>query len=370
MPADIKNYYVKRLSEPYYIFSPKTLKRNVDTFLKKFDGETIYSVKTNPNDELIKNIYNFGIRSFDVASLKEIKLVKSLISKCKIYYMNPIKSYSMIQKSYYEFGVRDFSFDCGDELEKIYKATGMANDLNLHIRILTHNNFSKVNLSKKFGIEGKEAIYLLRKASEVSKNIGVSFHVGSQCLSPEAYKLAIEKVSLIVKESGIKIKFLNIGGGFPGKYSEQDPPILTDYFKKIHSEFKKSFNFHSDIQLFSEPGRALVYDCMSLIVKVILKKKNKLFINDGIHGHLSEIKKLGLIPPTRLFRKKTNKKLIPFSFYGPTCDPNDFLKGPYFLPETIENNDYIEIDLMGAYTLTTNNDFNGFFSKPIIFIKE
>ena len=139
MTTDIKNYHFKGLSEPYYIFKPKTLKRNVRTFLKKFHGETIYSVKTNPNDELIKNIYNFGIRSFDVASLKEIKLVKSLTLKCKIYYMNPIKSYSMIQKSYYEFGVRDFSFDCIDELEKVFMATGMAKDLNLHIRISTHN---------------------------------------------------------------------------------------------------------------------------------------------------------------------------------------------------------------------------------------
>ena len=155
MPADIKNYYVKRLSEPYYIFKSKKTKKECRYIFKKFDGETIYSVKTNPNDELIKNIYNFGIRSFDVASLKEIKLVKSLISKCKIYYMNPIKSYSMIQKSYYEFGVRDFSFDCGDELEKIFKATGMAKDLNLHIRISTHNNFSKVNLSKNLVLKEK-----------------------------------------------------------------------------------------------------------------------------------------------------------------------------------------------------------------------
>ena len=370
MASDIKSYHVKHLSEPYYIFRPKTLKRNVETFLKKFNGETIYSVKTNPNDELIKNIYNFGIRSFDVASLKEIKLIKSLLSDCKIYYMNPIKSYSMIQKSYYEFGVRDFSFDCGDELEKIYKATGMAKDINLHIRISTHNNFCRVNLSKKFGIDGKEAVYLLRKASEITKNIGVSFHVGTQCSSPEAYEIAIKKASLIVKQSGMKIRFLNIGGGFPGKYLEQKLPPLKDYFRKINREFRKSFEYHSDIKLLSEPGRVLVYDCMSLIVKVILKKNKKLFINDGIHGHLSEIKKLGLTQPVSLFGRKTNKKTIPYSFYGPTCDSNDFLKGPYYLPESMRNEDFIKIDLMGAYTLTSSNDFNGFFSKPIIFTKE
>ena len=145
---------------------------------------------------------------------------------------------------------------------------------------------------------------------------------------------------------------------------------LTEYFEKIKNEFKKNFNYYSDIKLLSEPGRVLVYNCMSLVVRVILKKKKKLFINDGIHGHLSEIKKLGLVQPVRLLGKKIKKKVIPFSFYGPTCDSNDFLKGPYFLPESIKNDDYIEIDLMGAYTLTTNNDFNGFFSKPIIFINE
>ncbi len=370
MPPEANNYDIKQLDKPFYIFRPKKLKKNVDTFLKEFDGETIYSVKTNPNDIVIKKIYNSGVRSFDVASLKEIKLIKSLCSKCKIYYMNPVKSYLMIQKSYFEFGVRDFSFDCNDELEKIFKATGMAKDLNLHVRISTHNNLCKVNLSKKFGVEGREAYCLIRKASKISQNIGVSFHVGSQCLSPEAYKIAIRKASLIVKKSGIKIKFLNIGGGFPGQYSEKNLPTLTEYLKKINSEFKKNFDYYPDIKLLSEPGRVLVYNCMSLVVRVILKKKRKLFINDGIHGHLSEIKKLGLTQPVRLLGGDKNKNVIPFSLYGPTCDSNDFLKGPYFLPESIKNDDYIEIDLMGAYTLTTNNDFNGFFLKPTIFIKE
>ena len=120
MCSELKKYNVQQLNEPFYIFTPKKLKKNVKEFLKKFNGKTIYSVKTNPSDNIIREIYNAGISSFDVASLKEIKLVKSLLSKCKIYYMNPIKSYSMIQKSYYEFGVRDFSFDCVDELEKIY----------------------------------------------------------------------------------------------------------------------------------------------------------------------------------------------------------------------------------------------------------
>jgi len=370
MSLQVNNQDINKLQKPFYIFRPKKLKKNVETFIKKFDGETIYSVKTNPNDYVIKQIYNSGIRSFDVASLKEIKLIKSLFSNSKIYYMNPIKSYLMIQKSYFDFGVRDFSFDCDDELEKILMATDKAKDLNLHIRISTSNNFCKVNLSNKFGIEGREAYKLLRKASEISKNIGVSFHVGSQCLSPDAYETAIRKASLIVRKSGIKIKYLNVGGGFPGKYSEKNLPTLNEYLKKINNEFKKNFNYHHSIKLLSEPGRVLVYDCMSLVVKVILKKKNKLFINDGIHGHLSEIKKLGLVQPVRLFGKNKKKNIIPFSFYGPTCDSNDFLKGPFFLPESVKNEDYIEIDLMGAYTLTTINDFNGFFSKPIIFFKE
>jgi len=370
MPLNLNNQDLSKLNEPFYIFRPKKLKKNVDIFIKKFDGETIYSVKTNPNDYVIKQIYNSGIRSFDVASLKEIKLIKSLFPNCKIYYMNPVKPYFMIQKAYSEFGVRDFSFDCNDELEKIFSATDKAKDLNLHMRISTHNNFCKVNLSRKFGIEGREACNLVRKAGEVSKNIGVSFHVGSQCLSPEAYKIAIRKAAFIVRKSGIKIKFLNIGGGFPGKYSEKNLPTLKEYFEKINNEFKKNFNYYHNIKLLSDPGRVLVYYFNVLVICVILKKKKKLFINDGIHGHLSEIKKLGLVHPVRLLGKNKKKKVIPFSFFGPTCDSSDFLKGPYFLPESIKNDDYIEIDLMGPYTLTTNNDFNGFFSKPVIFIKE
>ena len=366
----VKNYNFEELNNPFYIFKPKKLEKNIDNFLRKFDGETIYSVKTNPNENVLKKIYQSGIRSFDVASLKEIKLIKSLFSKCKIYYMNPVKPYSMIQESYFSFGVRDFSFDCEVELEKIFKATGLAKDLVLHIRISTPNNFCKINLSKKFGVEGKDAHNLIRKASKISQNIGVSFHVGSQCLNPKAYKVAIRKTSLIVRKSGIKIKFLNIGGGFPGKYSKESLPSLSKYFKEINSEFRKNFSYHKEIKLLSEPGRVLVYDCMSLVTKVILKKQKKLFINDGTHGHLSEIKKLGSIQPVRIFGKKKKEKVMPFSFYGPTCDSSDFLKGPFFLPKSIKNDDYIEIDLMGAYTLTVKNDFNGFFCKPIILLED
>ena len=240
MPQEAKNYDFKQLNNPFYIFRPKKLKKNVEKFLKKFDGETIYSVKTNPNENVLQKIYYSGIRSFDVASLKEIKLIKSLFPNCKIYYMNPVKSYSMIQESYFKFGVRDFSFDCNDELEKIFKATGMANDLNLHIRISTSNNFCKVNLSKKFGVEGKDAHNLIRKASKISQNIGVSFHVGSQCLNPKAYKVAIRKTSLIVRKSGIKIKFLNIGGGFPGKYSKKVYQVFQNILKKLTVNLEKT----------------------------------------------------------------------------------------------------------------------------------
>ncbi len=130
MPLNSNNQDLKQLNEPFYIFRPKKLKKNVETFIKKFDGETIYSVKTNPNDYVIKQIYNSGIRSFDVASLKEIKLIKSLFPNCKIYYMNPVKPYFMIQKAYSEFEFETFHLTVMMmNSKKIFSATDKAKRL-------------------------------------------------------------------------------------------------------------------------------------------------------------------------------------------------------------------------------------------------
>ena len=264
---------LEEIKDPFFIFKPEKLKKNVKYFLKNFPGEVLYAVKTNPSEFILKKIYDLGIKSFDVASINEVRLIKTLFKNAQIFFMNPVKSRLAIKEAYFNYGVRNFSLDTFEELEKIVKVTNFANDLNLHLRISISSDFAKINLSKKFGVDGNKAKELLKKIKNYAEKIGVSFHPGSQCMNPNAYKFAIKKMASLIKESKLKIDFLNIGGGFPSKYPNMQPQPLNKYFNEIKNEFSKHFKKNSKIILLSEPGRALVSNSMSLILRVNLKKK-------------------------------------------------------------------------------------------------
>ena len=369
MLSSINKINLKKLKDPFLIYKPKILKQSVNYFKKNFSGEALYAVKANPSKFVLKKIYELGIRSFDVASINEIKLVKNLFDNSKIFFMNPVKPRHVINEAYHKYGVRDFSLDNDTELHKILESTGSAKDLNLHLRISVPNNSSKINLSKKFGTDGLKSKVLLNKIKNIYKKVGVSFHLGSQCINPNAYKLAINKTSSLIRASNLDVDFFNVGGGFPAKYSGLKLQPLTKYFKVINTEFEKNFK-NSKTKLLSEPGRVLVSKSMSLIVRVDLRKKNILYINDGTHSFLHDAGVHDFIYPVKIFNKEEKSKLKPFSFYGPTCDSNDFMRGPFLLPESINEGDYLQIEEMGAYSLSMKNNFNGFFSTPKIFIDE
>ena len=361
---------LEEIKDPFFIFKPEKLKKNVKYFLKNFPGEVLYAVKTNPSEFILKKIYDLGIKSFDVASINEVRLIKTLFKNAQIFFMNPVKSRLAIKEAYFNYGVRNFSLDTFEELEKIVKVTNFANDLNLHLRISISSDFAKINLSKKFGVDGNKAKELLKKIKNYAEKIGVSFHPGSQCMNPNAYKFAIKKMASLIKESKLKIDFLNIGGGFPSKYPNMQPQPLNKYFNVIKNEFSKHFKKNSKIILLSEPGRALVSNSMSLILRVNLKKKNNLYVNDGIHGYLHSAGVHGFTYPAKIFGKENKSKLVQFSFYGPTCDSNDFMKGPFLLPNSTNEGDYIELEDMGAYSITMKNNFNGFYSDAKVFIEK
>ena len=370
MLTSLNDINLKEIRDPFFVYKPKNLKKSIKSFLNYFPGETLYAVKTNPSDFVLKKIYDHGIKSFDVASINEVKLVKKLFKSANVYFMNPVKSRFAIKEAYFNYGVRHFSLDTDEELEKIIQCTNFASDLNLHLRISIPNHYAEINLSKKFGVDGTEAKKLLIKMKKLSKKIGVSFHPGSQCMNPLAYKFAISKTASLIKESCINVSYFNIGGGFPSKYPGMEPEPLKKYFRVINKEFSKHFHKNSDVILLSEPGRVLVSNSMSLVVRVDLRKKNNLYINDGTYGYMHDAGVNGFTYPVKQFRKKKKIKLVPFSFYGPTCDSNDFMEGPFLLPESIAEGDYIELEQMGAYSITMKNNFNGFYSEPKIFIQD
>jgi len=357
--------------DPIYCIRPNSIKSACSWFKSNFPGQILYAVKTNPNEKVIKCIGDSGIERFDVASINEIKLVRKVLPKARIYYMNTVKSREHIQEAYFNYKIRDFVLDTKEELQKIIEASNNAKDLILYVRVSISNEHAEIDLSKKFGALPSEALGLLRLAKAHAKKIGLSFHVGSQCMHPISYAKGINEVGNIIKKTKITPDFINIGGGFPSIYPDLHPQPLENYINEI----KKAFD-HIKLdykpELLCEPGRALVAESGSSIVKVVLRKKQKLYINDGTYGSLFDAGVLNFVLPTRMISngRMTSKKLTSFSLYGPTCDSADYMKGPFILPNNLKEGDYIEIGQLGAYSLTFRTKFNGFYSDQIYEVQD
>ncbi|BBB15805.1 ornithine decarboxylase [Candidatus Rickettsiella viridis] len=357
-------------TEPVFAFRPASLTRAIKFFCTQFNGHILYAVKTNPEKHVIQSMYAQGIRAFDVASHEEIRLTRELAPQAKLYFMHPIKSPYAIQQAYFNYGVRHFSLDSSEELNKILRATKHAKDLCLHLRLAIPHSFAKLNLAGKFGVGLHRAPGLLKKIRKTAYKLGTSFHVGSQCMHPDAYRMAIRLAHKVLNDAKVDIDFFNVGGGFPSIYPGMVPPPLENYFTAIHEEFFSVKSDYPAIQLLCEPGRSLVAESTSLIVCVELRKKNKLYINDGTYGSLFDAGIPQFNFPVRLLYQKdtTTVSNFPFSFFGPTCDSLDYMKGPFYLPRNIKTGDYIEIGQLGAYSRTLSTQFNGFKQHPGIVV--
>jgi len=356
---------------PIYCIRPDSIKSSCSWFKSNFPGRILYAVKTNPNEEVIKYIGESGINRFDVASISEIKLIKKILPKARSYYMNTVKSREHIQEAYFNYKIRDFALDTKEELQKIIEATNNAKDLTLYIRVSISNEHAEIDLSKKFGALPSEALGLLRLAKAHAKKVGLSFHVGSQCMHPISYSKGIREVGNIIKKTKIIPDIINVGGGFPSVYPDLRPQPIENYI----SEIKKAFDnlkLENKPELLCEPGRALVAECGSSIVKIVLRKKQKLYINDGTYGSLFDAGVLNFILPTRMIPngRMASKKLTAYSLYGPTCDSADYMKGPFVLPNNLKEGDYIELGQLGAYSLTFRTKFNGFYSDQIFEVQD
>ena len=280
--------------------------------------------------------------------------------------MHTVKSRENIREAYFNYRIKTFSLDTKDELIKIIESTDNAKDLELFVRVAVSNEHAEIDLSKKFGASISEAIGLYRLTKQYSKRIGLSFHVGSQCMHPISYSKGISEIGKIIKKTKIVPDCINVGGGFPTIYPDLIPQSLDNYFKEI-KEGLKNLKLNKNPEIICEPGRAIVAESGSTIVKVILRKKQKLFINDGTYGTLFDAGVPNIVYPSKKIvnGRLSSKKLTSFDFYGPTCDSIDYMKGPFILPNNIKENDYIELGQLGAYGLTFRTEFNGFYSNEI-----
>ena len=356
---------------PVYCIRKKSIQIASKIFQKKFPGKILYAVKTNPHPEVLKTILQSGIEDFDVASIKEIEDIKKIIPKAKCSYMHTVKSRESINEAYFKFGVKSFALDSKDELIKIIETTNHAKDLELFVRISVSNEHAEIDLSKKFGALSSETMGLLRLTKQYAKKIGLSFHVGSQCMHPISYAKGITEIGNIIKKTKIVPDYINVGGGFPTIYPDLVPQTLDNYFEEIKKSLK-NLKLDKLPEILCEPGRAIVAESGSTIVRVNLRKKQKLYINDGTYGSLFDAGVPNFILPTRMIPngRMTSKKLTAYSLFGPTCDSIDYMKGPFILPNNLKEGDYIEVGQLGAYSLTFRTKFNGFYSDQIFEVQD
>ena len=354
-----------------YCIRPKSIKSACSWFKNHFPGKILYAVKTNPNEKVIKYIRESGINRFDVASINEIKLIKKTFPDSHAYYMNPVKSREHIQEAYFNYNIRDFALDTKEELLKIIESTGAPKDLILYVRVSVSNEHAEIDLSRKFGALPSEALGLLRLAKTHASKVGLCFHVGSQCMHPISYAKGIRDLGNIIKKTKIIPDIINIGGGFPSIYPDLRPQPLENYLSEIQKAFD-NLKLENKPELMCEPGRALVAESGSSIVRVVLRKKQKLYINDGTYGSLFDAGVPNFVLPTKMIpnRRIASKKLTSYNLYGPTCDSIDYMKGPFVLPNNLKEGDYIEMGQLGAYSLTFRTKFNGFYSDKIFEVQD
>jgi ornithine decarboxylase len=343
---------------------PHAAARAARFFAQKFPGKSLYAVKANPSPDLLQILWDSGITHYDVASIAEVRLVRSVLPEATLCFMHPVKPASAIAEAYKVHGVRTFSLDTQEELEKIAAATAdengnAAEDLSLCVRLRVSSDYSELSLASKFGIDLADAAPLLQSTRQLADCLGICFHVGSQAMTPFAYVQALERVRAAIVDASVTVDIIDVGGGFPSIYPGMTPPPLEDYFASIHRA-AESLPISYSSELWCEPGRALCAEYNSLIVRVEKRRGKELYINDGAYGALYDAAHVGWRFPVRCLSDERSDASEGFSFYGPTCDDADFMEGPFELPANIQPGDYIEIGMLGAYGAAMRTKFNGF----------
>lgn len=354
--------------EPVYVLHPGRFVEAAARFLDHFPGDTMYAVKANPAPLVLDQVWAAGIRHYDTASLPEIELVRGRFPKAVCHFMAPVRQTGAAKVAFEKFGVTDYVVDCVFELEKLLSEIKQPNKIRIFVRAATPPGGAALHLSDKFGAKKTEAIKLLKRVAESGAAPCMTFHVGSQCLSPRSYSKALDMVRSLASTAGIELQAIDIGGGFPSTYVGDKVPEYAQYFDAI----KKTLTKFGDKAppLLCEPGRALIAEGVTLINQVVLRKGRHLYMNDGRYGSFDEL----TIPKwtsqyrMRMYSLDAKGRVSPisgkkakFKIYGPTCDTLDKLPHPLMLPENIAAGDFIVFESIGAYSIALRTNFNGFF---------
>src|ERR1700744_6369247 len=353
--------------EPVYVLHPGRFQAAAKRFLDHFPGDTMYAVKANPAPLVLDQVYAAGIRHYDTASLPEIELVRGKFPDAICHFMSPVRAVGAAKAAFERFGVTDYVIDCDFELDKLLGEIKDAKKLRIFVRIATPLGGALLELSSKFGTTQEDAARLLKRVADAGAAPAVTFHVGSQCLSPFSYAQAVEMARRTATLAKVELQALDVGGGFPGPYTGNDVPPYHWYFDTIKEALQTLPN--PNIPLLCEPGRALVAEGMSLVTQIVLRKGSSLYMNDGTYGSFDELTLPGWtgdypVSAMRVENGVANKltaELKPFRVFGPTCDTLDVLPRPLILPDNVAAGDFLVFEAVGAYSVAVRTTFNGFY---------
>lgn len=325
-----------------------------------------YAVKANPAKPVLERLVSLG-SCFDAASWEEIDLCLSAgADAADISFGNTVKKVSAIRAAY-EAGVRLFVFDCAEELEKLAEH---APGSRVYCRLLVDNDGAEWPLSRKFGTTVESAKELMLRARDLGLDpYGLSFHVGSQQISADAYEAAIARVAMLVADlsaGGLDLRMVNLGGGFPIRYREDVPSI--DHFGRVISAAMTRYFGNALPEMLVEPGRFLVGAAGVVSAEVVLVSKRGresgprwVYLDIGRFGGLAETEGESIRYDIRTPWDGGETSAVALA--GPTCDGADIMyeKSQYALPVRLEAGDRVELLGTGAYVSTyCSTRFNGF----------
>ena len=369
-----------RPDDPVYCFRPEVLKADAKRFMEMFPGKTAYAVKTNGEQMVLKSLVEAGVDAFDVASPGEFAAVRAVSADAEMLYMHPVKAQSDIRLALEDYGIRTVAVDHEDEVTKLTRVVRALDidpgAITVFVRIQTKGS-AAYELSKKFGAGPAYAVELAQRLERTGYKVGLCFHVGSQIQDPDTYERALASADWVRNRVGFELAGLDVGGGFPAEYGT-DPrgkapemPSLGQIMSRLRGDLQE-YQFDR-LPLVAEPGRVIVARAFSLIVRVLLRKGRRLYINDGIWASLSDSWTGKITLPARFIpgpairtRNGDEGNIVPFRVCGATCDSVDILSRPFWLPETVDTGDWIEIGHIGAYSLSLRTRFNGFYPDTFV----
>lgn len=352
--------------DPVYCVYPHVYRETAQEFINGFPGRVLYAIKANNDPKVLRALIAAGIRHIDCASLEEIREVHAVDESAICYYMNPVRLRGAARIAQREFGVQHFVIDHPAGLDILLGEVDPSKAV-IFVRLAVHHASAMIDLSSKFGANADDTLKLLQAVADCGAEPALAFNVGSHVMSPAAYVHAIETAMTVLERLPFRLRLIDIGGGYAKSYPGFEAPPIGDYLDAIVKA--ANFSLTDDGELLAEPGRALAAPGLSAVVEVLLRKDNKLYINDGLYGIFWELRYDAHDRyPARVFRdaEPLTGDEESFELLGPTCDSDDKLRGRVRLPADIKVGDYIEFGAIGAYSLSGRSDFNGFYSDTVV----